>query len=435
LGAITLGGAGPFEIHTPFEGADTYLYVFWTDEVLTTKFSGFDGTTTTQIFTASYNWDTDVWTARGNGSTHVFTPDSSDVLFAIGEVKNNKIDWLRSLITANGPIRADVNFLRTALVDDDGTVAGMLLDTSAGTANAFLRLQAINNAGVVDSDVGIGGARVAVYHPVADEYEIGLESVAGFVKVNGSLSATSGIFIGEGSDRWGVALAPKQYSVTDGDVISFGLDFGAAAQVLFSTSGLDDLASGETYRLRAISSTGTGFTVELKIVTNGASTTTTENTVVTTPAGPDKMLAKVETDDAYNDVYTFKFSGSITVTAFTIGGVTTYASNLAINTYFHNGSIWLNGQAITLSHTQLGITPSHTSGTQSFTFTDATDDVLYTGVIRDSATLGTFGLTAVSGGLMTALTDVVYLKASITGPRTATPDGQSIIATVTPVLG
>lgn len=329
---------------------------------------------------------------------------------------------------------AEVLFLREALSDASGNYASATLDTSAGAARAFIRMEAVDRDGVVDSNIGIGARRLEIYNPAGDEWIEAAVFEDGDLKLKGALVAGAGIFFGDGTNKWPVALQDEEYSLEDGDVVSYGVDFGTAAEITFSSEGLDPLGSGETYRLRAISSSGTGFTAELKILTPGTTSGVTENTNATTPSGPDQMIAKVETADAYDDNYTFQIDGTVVVThTDELGGVDTYWGTISVETWFHDGTSWVQGPSKLFTYSQLGITPTHTNNSdQSYAFTNKQFTVSYTGTIRDSASLGTFGASAAYGGTVTELDQVTYTKQSVSGTRTASPNGEKAKVIVRP---
>ena len=249
--------------------------------------------------------------------------------------------------------------------------------------------------------------------------------------VNAPLGVGSVQYLGVNSSTWPTALEDKQYNLSDGDVITFA-DIGEY-DVEFSALGLDPLATDEAYQLRAIDKTGTGCKAELKITTPGAAVAVTESTNATTPTGPDQMVAKAETLDATDDIYKFYCSGTMNITYDAEIGA--YFSFASIETWFHNGTSWAQGNSIGFDHTTVGISPTHTSGTQSYSFTNKLiGQVTFTGTIRDSSSAGTFGA-SVGAGDITAVTNLDstrYTKQTTSGTRTATPGAETSLTLVKP---
>jgi len=338
-------------------------------------------------------------------------------------------------------IEASVTTNSTAIASNTGRLqAHWSVETAVTGAEAFIVARADQTVGgAAYSTVGIGADLFAVYNQVGSAWITALRVSGGDVRIAGNLEAGAGIYLGTGSGRWPVALQQRVYNETDGTVITFGtnVDIGDY-DVDFSPIGLDELASGEAYRLRAINKTGTGFTAELKITTTGATVAVTASTNASSPSGPEQMVAKADTEAAYNDVYTFYISGDIDVFGFDEegfgggGGPVEYWGQIQVETWFHDGTSWVQGPTKTLTHYQLGINPNHGDGNQNYTFSNKPFTVTYTGGIRTSATLGTFGATETGSGALTNLNKVTYTKQGSSGTRSATPNGELCKITVKP---
>ena len=315
----------------------------------------------------------------------------------------------------------------------------------SGFTGTFISARTTNSAGVVSSEVSFGAREIGLYNLVGNTWLRAMRVSGGDVRISGNLEAGAGIYLGTGSGRWPVALQDRVYNEDDGTAITFGtgVDIGDY-DVDFSTIGLDELGSGEAYRLRPINQTGTGFTAELKITTTGATTAVTASTNATSPSGPDHMVAKADTA-SYNDVYIFYISGTVQVQAFSeqenefgegqYQTFTEYFGSIVVETWFHDGTSWVQGPNRTLGYSQLGVNPNHSQGNQSYSFTNKAFSVSYTGTIRTSSTLATFGATKASnsfGGSLTDLNKVTYTKQGQTGTRSATPNGELCKITVKP---
>jgi len=333
-------------------------------------------------------------------------------------------------------IEATVAVNQSAIAINEGRLqAHWSVETSVPGADAFIRAQAdLMPGGNAASTVAIGAEQFHVYNTANGSLIKALEVSGGNVKVYGDLEVGAQIFLSSGTGRWPLALQDAEYSLSDGDVTNFGIDIGDY-DVEFSSLGLDPLAAGETYRLRAINKSGTGFTSELKIITPGGTTSITESTNATSPAGPQQMVAKANTDDAYNDIYSFYATGSISVFAIDEGGgIYSYLGIGFATTWFHDGSSWVEGPQITFSHSTVGIIPGHTSGTQTYSFTNKKiGQVNHTGTIRDSATLGTFGLDEGGDFTITNLNSVKFSTQTSSGTRTATPGAETSTTRVKPI--
>jgi len=336
-------------------------------------------------------------------------------------------------------MNSQVSTLSATFLDAQGNVGAYWTQETGvtGFSGTFISARTTLANGVVDSNVSFGAREIGLYNSVGGTWLQAMRVSGGDVRISGNLEAGAGIYLGTGSGRWPVALQQRVYNETDGTVITFGtnVDIGDY-EVDFSPIGLDELASGEAYRLRAINKTGTGFTAELKITTTGATVAVTENTNATSPTGPQQMVAKADTEAAYNDNYVFYISGTVDVFGFDEfeggGGFVEYWGQVQVETWFHDGTSWVQGPNKTLSHYQLGINPNHGEGNQSYSFSNKAFSVNYTGTIRTSATLGSFGATETSGGSLTNLNKVTYTKQGSSGTRSATPNGELCKITVKP---
>lgn len=106
---------------------------------------------------------------------------------------------------------------------------------------------------------------------------------------------------------------------------------------------------------------------------------------------------------------------------------------MIVETWFHDGTSWVQGPSKNFSYGELGINPTHTdNNVATYSFTNRTFQVTYTGTIRDSSTLGTFGASAASGGTVTELDQVTYNKQTTSGERTASPGGETCKVIVRP---
>lgn len=320
-----------------------------------------------------------------------------------------------------------------ALVNDDGSHARFRRQLGAGGSTAFMAMEAVDANGNQESNIAFGMDRLDMNVPADGGWKKVLEVTGDQIKANITLQAGAGIFVGPDSALWQVALRSEFFYETDGTAINFGFDIGDY-DVVFSTEGLDALLSGESYSLRALSKTGTGFLPDLKITTTGTPTNITESTNATSPAGPDHMVAKANSGLASNDIYKFYASGTISVYAFNEdefeGGnqtlsFTEYFGSIVVRLWFHNGTSWVDAGTVNVSYQQVGINPTHSSGSQNYSFSNKLiASKSWTGTIRSSASLGCFAAEENNGNGITDLNKVTYQTAGSSGTRSATPNGE-----------
>jgi len=209
------------------------------------------------------------------------------------------------------------------------------------------------------------------------------------------LVANAGMFVGSGTNLWSVALEPKNYLRSDGDTVSFGLDFGAPADVSWDLSSLPSLAVGERYDAKVTSSTGTGFTCYLKKITSGGYTTYTQTTDSAGAGGdPTRIANAANAADSASGNYTFRVIGDCYLSEYTYyisKGVygTYYQGAVSIECYFYTGSAWVlaNTFYVEVNGTGVGLEPF-----------DVELTVNYTGAVADSGKAYGVSLTDTSNG-------------------------------------
>lgn len=130
-------------------------------------------------------------------------------------------------------------------------------------ATSFITAEAVNNNGVASSNVSIGGQSIQMYNANGQDWKLAMSVQGGNAVFTGNLQA-SRILLGNGAG-WDIQKAQKVFSVTDGQVISFGTDLGAIPSISFERDGLAPLNAGETYDIRAVNLSATGFQLSAKI--------------------------------------------------------------------------------------------------------------------------------------------------------------------------
>lgn len=106
--------------------------------------------------------------------------------------------------------------------------------------------------------------------------------------------------------------SPFEYSVTDGDVITFQPPLAVTPKESFNLLGLPALASGESYSARAETLTGSGCTVRIKKRTSGGTISTLSTgagSVITTDL--EYQVSKGDSRDARDFKYNMRLQGDI----------------------------------------------------------------------------------------------------------------------------
>ena len=225
--------------------------------------------------------------------------------------------------TVLAPLEATVSTHASAIATLSGrTVAFWQTEVVAGLANgatAFISARAETSPGNVSSTVAFGAREIHLFNSSTNGWRRAMTVANNEVIIYGSLTADAGIYLGTGV-RWQVALRSKEFTISDGVPVSYGVNIGNPALIVFKGDNLAPLGSGETYKLYAESSTGTGFTPRLRIITPGG-TTSHNLTVDTAPGtGPTRQIDKAGNPDASNNTYTFSLSFSYTGYGYFYGG-------------------------------------------------------------------------------------------------------------------
>lgn len=162
------------------------------------------------------------------------------------------------------------------------------------------------------STVSIGAASISLYNPSAGGWKLAMQVAGGNAIFTGGIAAGAFIRLGTG-DGWPVALKGKDFSVSDGDVVNFGVNLGGLPALDFAGNNLAALNAGETYRLYADSLTATGFTARLRISVP-ASPSNYDLTSASQPGnGPTWQMDKSSIPDASDGNYRLQFSGTATL--------------------------------------------------------------------------------------------------------------------------
>ncbi|WP_295217344.1 hypothetical protein [uncultured Brevundimonas sp.] len=130
-------------------------------------------------------------------------------------------------------------------------------------ASSFITAEAVNSGGVATSNVSIGAQSIQMYNQNGQDWKLAMQVAGGNAVFTGNLQA-SRILLGNGTG-WDIQKAQKVFSVTDGQVVNFGTDLGAIPSISFERDGLAPLNAGESYDVRALNISATGFQLYAKI--------------------------------------------------------------------------------------------------------------------------------------------------------------------------
>jgi hypothetical protein len=187
-------------------------------------------------------------------------------------------------------------------------VAGVNVGNGAA---AFVELRAEGSYGAgATSTVAMGAREIHLYNQAANgTYSKALSVVTGRVTVYGDLDVGGAMRIG--TRRIPIALQSFVVQGNDGQAVSFGADLTNIPKVEPNLSNLPALPSGQSYDVKALSLTSTGFTTRAKVLTQGASSAQNSGAGVATGTNPIYKAHKPSAGDAVDGNYNFNVSGSI----------------------------------------------------------------------------------------------------------------------------
>lgn len=321
-------------------------------------------------------------------------------------------------------LNASVSTLALAMVDSVTGLAKAAFEvvTASGSATSALRLKSETSLGTYSSSIALE-ANELQFWSTNDSIRV----LAG--RISGGRSQWYGDMNVGGMIRIGtygipVALQAFKKLAGDGESVSFGADLQRLPTIEFDTTGLEPLASGESYDIRAQSLTSTGFTMYAKIISAGTSSTVSSGPGSNTGGTPSWQMDKSDASDATNGYYTVTVNMSVTPTSyyFPFGGGSFNVAYFAYDFYVRpggTGSWILVGRYETYVYS--GSNPTTANVVNAFYYADA---------IGQGA--GTeFGIVPVSGTVNT-FTSVTYPGITGSSASSATPSGQKVTATVRP---
>lgn len=280
-------------------------------------------------------------------------------------------------------------------INGSAVFSDVIADAGDGSP-AIVRLK----AGVGGSQITIASEKTVMINPVGGALVEVARFQDGVAYLNNALIRNLLVFArADATVAFPVQLRPRIYLATDGDAVDYGGTLGApAAAIVPDLSGLPTPLSGESYDIRAINSTPTGFIVRAKLL--GAVTLTDRNTGAgsATGATPAYAVDKPTVEDAYNGYYQFSVTMSLAkLYQEPAGGGDVYAEYTGTAVFYANsGSGFFEIGSQSLTESRVGPTaPNFITVTRTFT-------IQYNGAIG----LGAFQELGASG--VTALSNVKY---------------------------
>lgn len=206
---------------------------------LMSGWSGFQGATNFGFF-------------RGVWHRVVFRPATA------GEIAAKKVE--------DSNLVARVTTTETTLAQSGNLSAYWAVEAQTPGASAYITARALTANGTRVSNVSIGGTSINLVNVEGGVTKQALTLEGGKATFYGSLRAGASITLGSGTG-WPVALASKDFNVSNGEYVAFGTTLDSLPNLTFAGNGLVALNGGETYQLYAENLTRDGFTARLHIST------------------------------------------------------------------------------------------------------------------------------------------------------------------------
>lgn len=241
--------------------------------------------------------------------------------------------------------------------------------TNAGAVGTFIEARSESTYGAgATSAVSIGAREIHLYNQAATGlYSRALSVTGGRVTVFGDLDVGGAMRFG--TRRIPVALQSFTLTANDGQAVTFGGDLTNIPKVEPVVTGLPALPSGQSYDVKALSLTSTGFTARQKIVTQGTPSNQNSGAGVQTGASPIWKAHKPSAGDAVDGIYNYFVSGQVQMYVYSQhqqqlqyddGGNT---SNIYVDCYVKRNGAW---QAIGSLYTSVSSYGQYGSGMQTF---------------------------------------------------------------------
>lgn len=269
-----------------------------------------------------HRWSGTAWVATEDGRIASLDSALTDERTARANADSALSERITTASATAGAAKALAESHTGAIATLDGKSRAWAKQTVvSGTTSATIEMSAetadgksISLVTMLADEIGLGKTGDGTNRPV-------LRIRNGATEIVGSLSATSGIFLGgSGGATWPVALRTKDFAITDGVALDFGLNLGTIPSYEISPIGLAPLNAGESYDLRLNNLTGSGCTPYLKINVPAQSVVVDLRTDAAGGSGaPTRVTARGSNPEAVNGEYTFQIGGNMSWTWRVIG--------------------------------------------------------------------------------------------------------------------
>lgn len=219
---------------------------------------------------------------------------------------------------------ARVTTTESTIANAGGLAASWAIEAQTPGASAYITARAVTTNGVKVSNVSIGGTSINLVNVEGGVTKQALSLEGGKATFYGALRAGASITLGSGSG-WPVALASKDFNVSNGEYVSFGTTLDSLPNMTFNGNGLVALNNGETYRLYAENLTRDGFTAKMEISTPAQPTNYDLQSGQYSGSGL-RIIDKSPRADSTNNTY------NVTVTG--------YINAYAVRTDYGENCIW-----------------------------------------------------------------------------------------------
>lgn len=362
----------------------------------------------------------------------------SNVAASDGQVELVRLDAFDATVGTKAELAINAGAIATL---EGKTEAWWELALSTGIGvDAFMRARVEDGSAAV----GLGADVIGLYNRLGGEWKTAVKIAGGDVTVLGNILAGGKVYIGSTGDKWELALQGKQFSVADGDTITYGVDLGVPPDFAFSEIGLAPKTASETYDLYADGATSTSAIVRLKIRTPGTPTTYSKGpTSIDTGSTPKFALSKGADPDANSNLYTFVASFSLQATMNSLHQSDPKRIVMQLGIYSKKSGVWTREGALTF----VLVVSSSGTGLKTYTATGSGSMVLQSGPSDFGVHLEGAQLElqySVSGdppewypyastnGAVTQLGSVQWVHTPSSGTRSATPSGEVGKVTVVP---
>lgn len=209
------------------------------------------------------------------------------------------------------PLAATVSDYSSVLTDLKGkSEAYAEKIVQAGQGQAFIQFKAKDDNGVYTSDVSIGAASISMYNQTTGGFKLAMVLAGGNAVFTGNLNVGAQFRLGNGAG-WPVALAQRDFQLTDGQNISYGTTFETVPDFSFKLNNLAPLNAGETYQIYMENPSTTGATLRAKISVPAPPVSITLTNDYYSATGPVRQMDKGGNPDSVDGSYTLYIHGTM----------------------------------------------------------------------------------------------------------------------------